>query len=45
MKKILQAIAGSSPKINISQDEFYYIMTQKPEDAFKINMATKKASK
>ena len=45
MKKILQTIAGSSPKINISQDEFYYIMTKKPEDAFKINMATKKASK
>ena len=45
MKKILQTISGTSPKINISQDEFYYIMTQKPEDAFKINMATKSASK
>ena len=45
LKKILQTISGTSPSINISQDEFYYIMTKKPEDAFKINMATKKASK
>ena len=42
LKKILQTISGSSPSINITQDEFYYIMTKKPEDAFKINMATKK---
>ena len=45
MKKILQTISGSSPSINITQDEFYYIMTKKPEDAFKINMATKKTKK
>ena len=45
MKKILQTISGPSPSININQDEFYYIMTKKPEDAFKINMATKKATK
>ena len=42
LKKILQTISGPSPSININQDEFYYIMTKKPEDAFKINMATKK---
>ena len=45
MKKILQTISGPSPSININQDEFYYIMTKKPEDALKITMATKKASK
>ena len=45
LKKILQTISGPSPSININQDEFYYIMTKKPEDAFKINMATKKAGK
>ena len=45
IKKILQTISGQSSSININQDEFYYIMTKKPEDAFKINMATKKASK
>ena len=45
LKKILQTISGSSPSININQDEFYYIMTKKPEDAFKINMATKKSVK
>ena len=45
LKKILQTISGPSPSININQDEFYYIMTKKPEDAFKINMATKKSSK
>ena len=44
LKKILQTISGPSPAINISQDEFYYIMTKKPEDAFKINMATKKSA-
>ena len=44
LKKILQTISGPSPSININQDEFYYIMTKKPEDAFKINMATKKSS-
>ena len=42
---ILQTISGPSASININQDEFYYIMTKKPEDAFKINMATKKAMK
>ena len=45
LQKILQTISEASSSINISQDEFYYIMTKKPEDAFKINMATKKASK
>ena len=45
LKKILQTISGPSPSININQDEFYYIMTKKPEDAFKINMATKKSDK
>ena len=45
LKKILQTISGPSSSININQDEFYYIMTKKPEDAFKINMATKKSSK
>ena len=45
LKKILQTISGPSPSININQDEFYYIMTKKPEDAFKINMATKKSVK
>ncbi len=45
LKKILQTISGPSPSININQDEFYYIMTKKPEDAFKINMATKKTVK
>ena len=42
---ILQTISGPSASININQDEFYYIMTKKPEDALKITMATKKASK
>ena len=45
LKKILQTISGSSPSININQDEFYYIMTKKPEDAFKINLVTKKTGK
>ena len=45
LKKILQTISGPSPSININQDEFYYIMTKKPEDAFKINMVTKKSVK
>ena len=45
LKQILQTISGSNSSININQDEFYYIMTKKPEDAFKINMATKKSSK
>ena len=45
LKKILQTISGPRPSININQDEFYYIMTKKPEDAFKINMATKKSVK
>ena len=45
LKKILQTISGPSPSININQDEFYYIMTKKPEDAFKITMATKKSVK
>jgi len=45
LKKILQTISGPSSSININQDEFYYIMTKKPEDAFKINMATKKSVK
>ena len=42
---ILKTISGPSTNININQDEFYYIMTKKPEDALKITMATKKASK
>ncbi len=39
---ILKYISGpSSSSININQDEFYYIMTKKPEEALKITMATK----
>ena len=38
---ILQTISGPSASININQDEFYYIMTKKPEEALKITMATK----
>jgi len=40
---ILKTISGPTTSININQDEFYYIMTKKPEDALKITMATKKA--
>ena len=39
---ILNYISGpNSSSININQDEFYYIMTKKPEEALKITMATK----
>ena len=38
---ILQTISGPTSSININQDEFYYIMTKKPEEALKITMATK----
>ena len=38
---ILKTIAGNSDSININQDEFYYIMTKSPEEALKINLATK----
>ena len=38
---ILKYISGPSSSININQDEFYYIMTKKPEEALKITMATK----
>ena len=39
---ILKYISGpNSSSININQDEFYYIMTKKPEEALKITMATK----
>ena len=41
---ILKTISENPESYNINQDEFYYIMTKKPEDAFKINMATKKSS-
>ena len=40
---ILKYISGPSNSININQDEFYYIMTKKPEEALKITMATKSA--
>ena len=42
---ILKYISGPSSSININQDEFYYIMTKKPEEALKITMATKSAKK
>ena len=38
---ILKTISGPTSNININQDEFYYIMTKKPEEALKITMATK----
>ena len=38
---ILKTIAGQSNSINITQDEFYYIMTKSPEEALKIILATK----
>ena len=38
---ILKTIAGQSNSINITQDEFYYIMTKSPEEAIKIILATK----
>ena len=38
---ILKTISGPTSSININQDEFYYIMTKKPEEALKITMATK----
>ncbi len=38
---ILKYISGPNASININQDEFYYIMTKKPEEALKITMATK----
>ena len=41
---ILQTISEPSDNININQDEFYYIMTKKPAEALKINMATKKTA-
>ena len=44
LKAILKTISGHSSNININQDEFYYIMTKKPEDALKITMASKKVS-
>ena len=45
LSTILKTISGPSANININQDEFYYIMTKKPEDALKITMATKKSAK
>ena len=42
---ILQTISGPTSSININQDEFYYIMTKKPEEALKITMATKSGAK
>ena len=38
---ILKTIFGHSNSINITQDEFYYIMTKSPEEALKIINATK----
>lgn len=45
LTEILKTISGPTTSININQDEFYYIMTKKPEDALKITMATKKQGK
>lgn len=42
---ILRTISGPGANININQDEFYYIMTKKPEEALKITMATKTRSR
>ena len=38
---ILKTISSHSNSINITQDEFYYIMTKSPEEALKIILATK----
>ena len=38
---ILKTISGPTTSEDINQDEFYYIMTKKPEEALKITMATK----
>ena len=38
---ILKTISGHYNSINITQDEFYYIMTKSPEEALKIINATK----
>ena len=38
---ILKYFSGPTSSYNINQDEFYYIMTKKPEEALKITMATK----
>ena len=40
---IIKTISELSANINIKQNEFFYIMTKKPEYALKITMATKKA--
>ena len=45
LTNILKTISGPGASYNINQDEFYYIMTKKPEDALKITTATKKATK
>ena len=45
LTQILRTISGPTTSININQDEFYYIMTKKPEDALAITMATKKPAK
>ena len=42
---ILKYISGPTSSYNINQDEFYYIMTKKPEEALKITMATKSSKK
>ena len=42
---ILKYISGPSTSFNINQDEFYYIMTKKPEESLKITLATKSAKK
>ena len=41
VKFILETIADPSKNINISLDEFYYIMTKKPSDVVKITKVTK----
>ena len=41
---ILKTISENPEHFNINQDEFYYIMTKKPEEALKIILATKSST-
>ncbi|MCQ2818832.1 MAG: hypothetical protein MJ252_16325 [archaeon] len=41
IKYLLTVISEPSDKINITSDEFFYIMTKKPEEALKITSVTK----
>ena len=44
IKYLLSVISDPSNQINITSDEFFYIMTKKPDEALKIINATKEKS-